>query len=377
MDMNTKTQSMLGKTGKDVTVLNVSEITAENIKGGSVLIHGEALEALKKLESNSIDTLITDPPAGIAFMGKSWDTDKGGRDEWIAWLTEILKECHRVLKPGATALVWAIPRTSHWTATAVEDAGFQVKDIIMHIFGSGFPKSHNIGKSTQLDEWQGYGTALKPAAEHWILAHKKNDGTYANNALKHGVSGLNIDGGRIEGDMGKDRADGKPRIDTDKYGKANPVLNPQSPLGRFPANCIFDEIAGEMLDEQSGITKSSGGSGKKSGKTGQTTYGDYSGEDVGKNAGGLGDKGGASRFFYCAKASKAERQGSIHPTMKPIKLMEYLVKLTATPTGGVVCDPFMGSGTTGIACKNQGRDFIGIEREEEYIEIAKKRIDNV
>ena len=208
------------------------------------IINMNCLEALKEIPDNSIDTIITDPPAGISFMGKDWDSNKGGRDKWIGWLTEVMVECYRVAKPGATALVWALPRTSHWTATAIENAGWFIKDIIMHIFGSGFPKSLDIGK--QIDKmqgnerekigikytgkdfadeelrkqgsmmqtrktearkdiietkgnskWEGYGTSLKPAAEHWILAMKPNEGNYAENALKYGVAGLNIDGGRI------------------------------------------------------------------------------------------------------------------------------------------------------------------------------------
>ena len=379
------------------------------------VIQGECLDWLKKIPSKSIDTLITDPPAGISFMGKSWDDDKGGRDEWIEWLTSVLKECNRVLKPGATALVWAIPRTSHWTATAIENAGFQIKDIIMHIFGSGFPKSHNIGKSTDKKEWVGYGTALKPAAEHWILAQKKPEGTYANNALKWGVAGLNIDGGRISTD---DNLNGGEFSKKSDKREATSFSIPQGngeykqPQGRFPANIILDEEAGKMLDEQSGDSKGFNRPNLRNTKYKNNFIdNDYKEIDFGK-VNMYDDKGGASRFFYCAKASKAERNagceelkdkqmyyddrrgGSFdimvkrdengkplnpprannHPTVKPLKLMEYLCTLTKTPTGGIVLDPFAGSGTTGVACQNTGRDFILIEREKEYIDIIKARL---
>jgi site-specific DNA-methyltransferase (adenine-specific) len=381
------------------------------------LIHGDSTKELWKLKD--IDTIITDPPYGLSFMGKKWDYDVPSVDFWKVALVAC--------KPGATALVFAGSRTYHRMACNMEDAGWILKDTIMWLYGSGFPKATDISKQLdkgherkvvsrektpykvdgkakdgislvgsvrgdfckQQDEdgyrikeitepatpeaklWNGWKShGLKPAYEPIIVAMKPNDGTYANNALKHGVSGLNIDGGRIEGDMGKDRAEGKPRINTDKYGKANPVLNPQSPLGRFPANIILDEEAGEMLDEQSGVL-SAGHAPKKS------KANPFGGNNETPRTEIKYKKGGASRFFYCAKASKKERgQANSHPTVKPLALMEYLVKLTATPTGGVVLDPFMGSGTTGLACKNQGRDFIGIEMDEEYYRIAKARIES-
>ena len=210
---------------------------------------------------------------------------------------------------------------------------------------------------------------------------KPNDGTYANNALKHGVSGLNIDGGRIPTEEKLSIGSGKVGYESEMTGSNRGEQNPQ---GRFPANIILDEEAGELLDEQSGELKS-GVAGKKSKGYGvadiDRKFGEGKADTIPDEGYGFNDKGGASRFFYCAKSSKSERThgGTItngHPTIKPLKLMEYLVKLTATPTGGTVLDPFMGSGTTGLACKNQGRDFIGIEREAEYIEIAKNRINS-
>ena len=451
------------------------------------IINGDCIEEMKKLTENSIDTIITDPPAGISFMGKSWDSDKGGRDKWIEWLTEVMKECYRVAKPGSTALVWAIPRTSHWTATAIENTGWQIKDIIMHIFGSGFPKSTDIsqtldkqecrkqfevriGRSPTKEEfrkewegfrkviggkkgqgnipndrgewglkpntpvditepttpqaklWNGWGTALKPAAEHWIVAVKPNEGTYANNALKHGVAGLNIDGGRIGTET---RINSGGRTGKNPYQSDDKNLNGNNNVktevqGRFPANLILDSEAAEMLDEQSGESKSQSG-GRSTGRNfGQGDL--IGGKDLART--GHNDKGGASRFYkiieqddeteksvskrflYQAKASKAERNAGCegleekkikhglhstsfigdkeyktntvgsnnHPTVKPLKLMEYLCTLTKTPTGGIVLDPFAGSGSTCIAAKRTGRPFIGIEKEQEYCKIAEARL---
>lgn len=400
------------------------------------LIHGESLEVLKKATPNSIDTIITDPPYGLSFMGKKWDYDVPSVEFW--------KEALRVAKPGATALVFAGSRTSHRMAVNMEDAGWVLKDTIMWLYGSGFPKATDISKQldrkngvehpkntpisdnvsmsganytrnkmeVQSDEaklWNGWKShGLKPAYEPIIVAMKPNDGTYANNALKHGVAGLNIDGGRIGTEERENpQYEGGDLMAISKGGVQEWKGKKETVNGRFPANIILDEEAGKMLDEQSGVSQTT------STKLGGNK--DFSGITSYKGSGVVtvrhNDKGGASRFFYCAKASKKERNeglealgdkiggglqgtqdGSMltgsgnprnnvmknnHPTVKPLALMEYLVKLTATPTGGNVLDPFMGSGTTGIACKKQGRDFIGIEMDEEYIEIAKARINGV
>lgn len=396
------------------------------------LLLGDSLEVLKTLPDNSVDSVVTDPPAGIGFMGKDWDHHKGGRDQWIAWLASILKECHRVLKPGGHALVWSIPRTSHWTGTACENAGFEVRDQISHIFGSGFPKSHNVSKaidkeagaerevvayvphttgiqrnkSLQRDEWDsgenhtrqgclaeeqmpittpatdlakqwdGWGSALKPSREDWWLCRKPlSEKTLAQNVVKHGTGALNIDGCRIEtteklsihaGNLfhGNSGIDTKQSFQT--AGQA---------LGRFPSHTIFDEDAAQVLDEQSGFLH---GAGNKRDKL-KPSPGGYGSTITGeKNPNYHNDSGGgASRFFYCAKSSKSDRNsnGAIntHPTCKSTKLMEYLIKLI-TPCGGTVLDPFMGSGSTGVAAKNLGMQFIGIEREQEYFEIATARV---
>ena len=425
----------------------------------NTIIQGNCLDVLKTMPDNHIDTIITDPPYGLSFMGKKWDYDVPSIDIW--------KECLRVLKPGGTALIFAGSRTQHRMACNVEDAGFILKDTIMWLYGSGFPKATDISKqldkgvdrevigydknsapdlrdvgrmskeSTGIDKmsfgqcgeiakrkqveitkattpegklWNGWKShGLKPAYEPILVAMKPNDGSYAENALKWGVSGLNIDGGRISHNEPLKETNRKKETgnswDKDNCGLRNNPNNiaSASPQGRFPANIILDEEAGKMLDEQSGESVSSGG---KSGHTGAYSGG-YKQEHYGDMKPGLGDKGGASRFFYCAKASKSERnigcegleekkvsdgrekeadnayqrgktlRSNTHPTVKPLKLMEYLCTLTKTPTGGIVLDPFCGSGTTLMAAKLTGRDYIGIEREQEYVEIAKCRVDAV
>jgi len=356
------------------------------------IINGDCIEVMRGLEADSIDTIITDPPYGLSFMGKAWDYDVPGIDTW--------KECLRVTKPGGTALIFAGSRTQHRMAVAVEDAGWILKDCIMWLYGSGFPKATDIGKKVKKFEgWKSHG--LKPAYEPILVAMKPNDGTYANNT-KHGVSGLNIDGARIgtetranpqAGFIRRGRTDEEVFSGTDKNRPKEDV----EVQGRFPANVILDEEAGRMLDEQSGVSKSI--QTKRGDGIGKGFHGSTAEHDTER---GHNDKGGASRFFYCAKASKAERnkgcegleekagirsnapreneevktpsRANNHPTVKPLALMEYLCTLTKTPTAGVVLDPFAGSGTTGVACKKTGRDYILIEKEKEYIKIIKARL---
>jgi len=353
------------------------------------------------------------------------------------------KECLRVAKPGATLLCFGGTRTYHRMTCAIEDAGWIIKDCIMFVHGQGFPKATDIKKSgekagLEMNNWNGWKShGLKPAYEPILIAMKKNEGSYAQNALKWGVAGLNIEGGRIEINKKdhikkyKGYSDGTYKSQykggtSYKYGNQIQI-NPQ---GRFPANlileCICDELKegkefvsgsfpeerGEtaffglnkkrshrvgkvidkaiihtnpecpcyILDKQSGKSKSSGGRiGKKDksiidfGLSGKYQKGDP----------GFGDIGGASRFFYCPKASQEERNRGLepftnrHPTVKSLKLMEYLCLLTKTPTGGIVLDPFAGSGTTGMAAKLTKRDYILIEKESEYVEIARARISAV
>lgn len=366
------------------------------------VLHGDCLTALKSLDTGLAHAIVTDPPAGISFMGKSWDDDKGGRDEWIAWLTAVMVEAKRVLKPGGHALVWALPRTSHWTATALENAGFEIRDVITHLFSSGFPKSANISKAlskkTEVDaarQWEGFGTALKPASEHWILVRSPLAmKTVAENVKRVGVGALNIDECKI-GDEERHNPSAS-NVDREKWRMNTSEDEGRATVGRWPANLVLShsEDCGETcvpgcavgaLDEQSGFGTSPS----------TTTFGPC-----------YGDSGGASRFFYCAKPSRSEKNagcddldskltatmnGGIgarehnadeptaynqnhHPTVKSIALMSYLVKLV-TPPGGIVLDPFAGSGTTLVAAKRIGRSAVGIEKEYEYWKICKARLE--
>jgi site-specific DNA-methyltransferase (adenine-specific) len=423
---------------------------------------GDCLEVLRTIADNSVDSVVVDPPYHLTstkgdkkgFMGKDWD----GGD--IAFRTDVWSECLRVLKPGGHLLSFSHSRTYHRMAVAIEDAGFEIRDSIMWIYGSGFPKSHNIGKAIdkiqgnerevigdyetsipQITPWkdvdrfesknqqtkgssdyEGWGTALKPAHEPICMARKPlSEKSIAENVLKWGTGGINIDGSRIEYKdgienefsesylrSGHSKSEGDDLIFNISGNKREGVYVNQE--GRFPANIIFDEEAGKLLDEQSGPTSQGHWSKTKTTGFGEFGNGSSTYEGVGpkdKNK----DKQGASRFFYCPKVSKKERNaglddfeekesvlpgrntfdengnrlrvdGSIipplvsknhHPTVKPIKLMEYLIKLV-TPKGGVVMDCFMGSGSTGIAARNLGFRFLGIEKEQEYFDIAKQRI---
>lgn len=359
-----------------------------------VCLLGDCLEVLKDVPDNSIDSVVTDPPYGLSFMGKKWDYNVPSVDIW--------KEVLRVLKPGGHLLAFGGTRTYHRLVVAIEDAGFEIRDQIQWLYGSGFPKSHNIKEG----KFKGFGTALKPANEPICLARKSLDGTVAQNLEKWGVGGLNIDESRIEG---VDAQEGRSRHDGGLMQGASfqmPDSESSMPAGRWPANLLFDETAAQMLDEQSGMSKSSAA--QRNNKPSPNLA--MSGTNLGHISQGHADSGGASRFFYCAKSSKSERNAGLegipekgwkdqgfrdnesthlspragagrtssnanhHPTVKPIKLMEYLCKLI-TPPGGVILDPFMGSGSTGVAAKKAGFGFLGIEMNEEYITIAEKRIE--
>lgn len=364
------------------------------------LHHGDCLDVLKTLPDCSIDACVTDPPAGIEFMGKAWDrfverapNPSGPQtDEWATrgnpfarqatpryrgktgasllpfqdFIAEVFGEVYRVLKPGAHAAVWALPRTSHHTGMGIERAGLEIRDRLSHFFGSGFPKSMNLG--------DGRGTALKPACEDWWLARKPLDGTVAANVLAHGTGALNIDACRIEG-APRDPGFVAPSERSDGWGMQRTGLVGKDPAaGRWPANVILDEDAAAELDAQSGMLHSGGYPPEGGQRSRGQTFG--APNERGEARFG-GSDGGASRFFYCAKPDRAERHLGVrntHPTVKPVELMRYLVRLV-TPPSGIVLDPFMGSGTTGIAALAEQRSFIGIERSAEYIEIARRRIE--
>jgi DNA modification methylase len=409
------------------------------------LRHGDCLEILRVMPDASVDSIVTDPPYGLSFMGKRWDYDVPSEEIW--------RECLRVLKPGGHLLAFAGTRTQHRMAVRIEDAGFEIRDMIAWVYGSGFPKSLDVSKAIDkaagaereivgpnrfahlngkenancygeasrpnqtapatdaARQWQGWGTALKPALEPITVARKPFNGTVAANVLEHGTGGLNVDGCRIGHTVEtwpKSRSYAPGQMQPGHEGSTQETGD--APKGRWPANLIHDGS-----DEVVGLFPEAGNGWKRN-------YGedDYLGKQYGGGVfGGGGYKGGstycdsgsAARFFYCAKASKADRdegceglpqtlQQSVahgdkrhgtlpytneprkmrprprsnnHPTVKPTALMRYLCRLV-TPPGGTVLDPFMGSGSTGKAAVLEGFNFIGIEREAEYVEIAKARI---
>jgi site-specific DNA-methyltransferase (adenine-specific) len=353
------------------------------------LIHGDCLEVMTTIDAESVDAIITDPPYGLSFMGKDWDYGIPGEAFW--------REALRVAKPGAHLLAFGGSRTYHRLACAIEDAGWKIRDCIMWVYGSGFPKSHDVSKAidkaTGTDaakQWHGWGTALKPAYEPIIVARKPLVGTVAANVQQFGTGAINIDGCRIQGGGASGL---KP------YTRHT---SPEDhPAGRWPANLIHDGS-----DEVVALFPVTAPSPSK------VTRGSTSSKHGSSNRSGVlqeypchGDSGSAARFFYTAKASKRDRDegcegfgtqlagvlnmrsdthaqatGNVyapkhnpHPTVKPTDLMRYLCRLV-TPPNGIVLDPFMGSGSTGKAAILEGFKFIGIEQNQEYIEIAQARI---
>lgn len=452
------------------------------------LHHGDCLEVMRAMPSNSVDSIVTDPPYGLSFMGKKWDYDVPSVDVWA--------ECLRVLKPGGHLLAFAGTRTQHRMAVRIEDAGFEIRDMIAWVYGSGFPKSLDVSKAIDkarrrdyvqvaLDmglnlpgrnvddwtkeghapgdkwwsefkaalppetwqaierrvigsavsgqsawfargvgdvtapatdaaqQWQGWGTALKPAMELITMARKPLIGTVAANVLAHGTGGLNIDGCRVEG------TPAPTRFDPAKHGHEGWRMNATgaecaanaSPLGRWPANLIHDGSS----DVVAAFPDSNGsGPARKLNRSAKPEQQGWGMNTTASDVASLRDAGtgSAARFFYCAKASKRDRdeglehmdavhrpngnkwtdqdyrvargerpasaesgpRKNIHPTVKPTDLMAYLCRLV-TPPGGAVLDPFMGSGSTGKAAVREGFRFIGIEREADYLRIATARIE--
>lgn len=425
------------------------------------ILHGDCVEAMRDMEEDSIDSIVCDPPYELGFMGKKWDASG------IAYSVEMWSEALRVLKPGGHLLAFGGTRTYHRMACAIEDAGFDIRDCLQWLYGSGFPKSMDVSKAIdkaagatrevvgqrweatrkpntkeagrfgeygpdnglltapatpEAEQWSGWGTALKPAYESIVWAEKPctyagvrdiadavpnnepivlarkplSEKTVAANVLTHGTGAINIDGCRVASDEDTSR---KPYLVRDTpagMGKGLAMGGNGHEAGRFPANVILshssaceptkdasgtvsvvcaDDCPIRMLDEQSGTITSGARSGIQ-GKGVEGIYGDYAGVD-GKTY--EASKGGASRFFYVAKASKRERNagledsGNGHPTVKPVELMRYLIRMI-TPPGGVVLDPFAGSGTTGVAAIKEGVYCILIEREAEYLDIIEARI---
>jgi site-specific DNA-methyltransferase (adenine-specific) len=398
--------------------------------------HGDNREVLKNLADNSIDSVVTDPPYELGFMGKSWDATG------VAYSVELWQEVMRVLKPGGHLLAFSGSRTYHRMAVAIEDAGFEIRDQIMWIYGSGFPKSHDVSKgidkqagaerermvpqsrkqssvaiaatgfgadgwspqvkegtTAEAKQWQGWGTALKPAHEPIVVARKPLIGTVAANVLTYGTGGLNIDGSRVGNEEivttnGKGFAGSFEGGVNDNGGSTH--------QGRWPANVIHDgsdEVVELFPDSKGGAYPAIRG---KSDIGAFAQGGNH--KDKPNQARAMGDSGSAARFFYCAKASKRDRNEGLdgfevkeihrygaglgegktpdapvieknhHPTVKPTELMRYLCRLV-TPPGGIVLDPFMGSGSTGKAAMYEGFEFVGIELTDEYLPIAKARIE--
>ncbi|RUI05495.1 site-specific DNA-methyltransferase [Pseudomonas aeruginosa] len=358
---------------------------------------GDCLQVLKTFPDNSFDSVVTDPPYGLSFMGKRWDYDVPSVEIWA--------ECLRVLKPGGHLLAFAGTRTQHRMALRIEDAGFEIRDIIAWVYGSGFPKSKNLD-----GDWQGWGTALKPALEPITVARKPLAGTVAANVLAHGTGTLNIDGCRIN-PTGESRERVGEATQDQRYtdaGGTNFAMKPGprggAVAGRWPANLIHDGSTEVVALFPADAGQAAPLATRNSDKT-RNSYGTFAGSpDAHFSPHDAG--GSAARFFYCAKASRKDRNegcdelpqqrggmvsntsgkhitrrdgyeppaaGNHHPTVKPTDLMAYLVRLV-TPPGGKVLDPFTGSGSTGKAAVREGFEFVGIEREAPYLAIAEARI---
>jgi site-specific DNA-methyltransferase (adenine-specific) len=377
------------------------------------ILHGDCLELLRTLEPESIGSSVTDPPYSIGFMNKKWD----GPDT-VAMKSEVWRLVLQVLKPGAYLVAFGGTRKSHRLMVAIEDAGFVLRDTLMWMYGQGMPKSHNVSKAIDkaagaerevvgrtgrcigpsqagergigtfkkpnwqnsnlltapataaAKQWDGWGTALKPGYEPIVLAQKPIAGTIAGNVLEHGVGALNIDGCRIGGvgNVGADK------------GSSEPCGTPHT-AGRWPPNVALDEVAARLVDEQGQAMGVHSAGGATRGKPYATSNKVFGRRDLITHAHRFGDTGGASRFFYCPKASTAERNAGLgdeqntHPTVKPIALMRWLVRLV-TPPGQRVLDPFCGSGSTGIAAGFEGCSFVGTEREALAVRIAQRRLQH-
>jgi len=379
------------------------------------IICGDNVETLRTLPDACVDSCVTDPPYGIEFMGKAWDRGVPGVELW--------REVLRVLKPGGHLLAFAGTRTQHRMATAIEDAGFEIRDMIAWVYGSGFPKSLDVSKALdkaagaerevvgvkvsrqptgnayaqdewtkqhslpqEIDittpateaakQWAGWGTALKPSLEPITVARKPLCGTVAENVLQHGTGGLNVDGCRVGEPLSyasngfPERTNRQPREGREEprgraWARSGSGVAEREVSGRWPANLIHDgsdEVVGLFPETTSG----SRDAGVRKGMG-------FHGADGDGGPAIEGSSGSASRFFYCAKADTSERRNSKHPTIKPVALMRYLVRLV-TPPGGLVLDPFGGSGTTAEAARLEHCRFLLMELNPEYCADAAERL---
>jgi len=335
------------------------------------IICGDCLDVMASMPESSVDSIVTDPPYGLSFMGKDWDHGVPGEAFW--------REALRVAKPGAHLLAFGGTRTHHRLMCAIEDAGWEIRDCLGWLYGSGFPKSLDVSKAIdkmagaerahEAIQWQGWGSSLKPAWEPVIMARKPLIGTIAQNVLQYGTGALNIDGCRVSGKYRWRSSDSQnttgATFNTGSFGDG------PNPLGRFPANIIHD--GSDEVEAVFPMTRPARASVGGVKDPHPASWGKR--RNDGNRIMGHNDNGGsASRFFYCAKASSSERgEGNNHPTVKPLSLMRYLCRLV-TPPGGVVLDPFAGSGSTLLAALKEGFRFIGIEKEEKYCEIARRRV---
>ena len=381
-----------------------------------MILNGDCIKEMQKLidDGVQVDSVVTDPPYELGFMGRSWDSTG------IAFQKETWELALKLLKPGGYLLAFSASRNYHRMAVAIEDVGFEIRDQMMWLYGSGFPKSMNVGKAFDKklgnSEWEGWGTALKPAHEPIVMARKPlSEKSIVDNVLKHGTGAINIDECRVEGEVkrpdtnpdfrdvakkamaqgGQDKLNfnqitgakrkkvvRKSRNESGVWTDGNSGMKAEGtqyadadPRGRFPANVMHD--GSDVVQDIFPNTKTTYVSKHHANnRTTESAVGDLG--HPGNQ--GFNDEGSASRYFYCPKTSKSERHNSAmkntHPTVKPQKLMQYLCRMV-TPKGGIVLDMFMGSGSTGMAAKDEGFDFIGIEKEKEYFEIAEARIESI
>lgn len=308
------------------------------------LIKGDNREILKQFPDNHFDSIVTDPPYGIDFLGKSWDANTGA--------LETYQESLRVLKPGGHILAFSAPRTYHHLAVTLEQAGFEIRDQIMWIYSSGFPKSQDVGKNNDMPDWLGWGTSLKPAHEPICMARKPIKLSIAKNVEKYGTGALNIDATRIPYADEND-------IKTYLNNKAGPAERGTGIHGEkinmFEKNVGYKNIKKKITREED-----------------LPEQGRFPSNVIGEI------EQPYQKYFYCPKISSKERHTgeseNNHPTVKPVALMEYLIKLV-TPPNGIVLDPFNGSGSTGMAAVGLGFDYVGIDLDPNYIEISKKRVE--
>ena len=346
-----------------------------------MVYNDDCMYTLTTLGDNSIDSIVTDPPYELKFMNNKWDTTG------ISFNVDLWKECLRVLKPGGFLLSFSAPRLQHRLVCAIEDAGFRIVDGIIYMFGTGMSKGQNIGKTIEKKfpsedgtKYMDFHTQLKSSYEYICVAQKPTEGTFVENVLKYGVGAFNIGACRIKHNeplktTQRTKRNGTWNDSNSGFDISKNNIASANPEGRFPTNIILDELAAEDLGNSVGkITTSSGGRSDSVFRENSRVY------RTGKSNiqhidPGFGDTGTVARYFYCAKASKKERgEYNTHTTVKPLSLMKYLVRLV-TPPEGTILDPFMGSGTTGIASLTQGFNFIGIEKEKEYYDIALKRME--